>query len=185
MTLYQLYGRFCQSGGHCESVNYQDTDYSNLEKLRDSAFRSYAGWIVDVYPTITEIIEPAPTPAPELPPETFEVGSPTNPYVFVISSNSSAVIDIIEKAISWVYPKIDDILDKTGYYSIYTGTIRNGNELNIYVYKKGSEPISLTFLLVVGIIALAVAFVVYQLRFSIRAYMDGKVLIEREDTAPP
>lgn len=173
-----LSGRFCQSGGHCESIYYEDTDYGNLQNMMSSAFRGYAGWIVDVYPTITE---KEVVTIPETPPETFEVGSVNNPYVFVISGDATFMQQIKNYGGS-ILSRVEPLLNRLGYSVQYIGWDASGSEYHIGFVKRGTEPISLTLLLLIGIIAVALIFVVYSVRFSIRAFMDGKVLIEREDT---
>lgn len=119
---------------------------------------------------------------PELPPDTFEVGSVNNPYVFVISG-SPAFMEQIKNYGGSILNKVEPLLERLGYYVQFIGWDASGSEFQIAFVKKGTEPISLTLLLLIGIICVTIAFVAWQVRFSIRAFMDGKILIEREDTA--
>ena len=146
MTLYQLYGRFCQSGGHCESVNYQDTDYSNLQKLMDSAFRSYAGWIIDVYPKITEVIA-EPTPAPELPPPS----ELPNIDLKVMRINLDYSI-VSRLPVQSLWEKLEYVLNPFGWYVPLVVT--EGTQLVIYLGERGSLSLAAILVIVVGVLAL-------------------------------
>lgn len=147
MPTYQLTGRFCQSGGHCESVSGTFPDYSSAQNMLDSAFRTYAGWIIDVYPSIAEIPDVVMQPIPETPPPS----ELPNIDLKVLRINLDYAI-LSRLPIQSLWEKLEYVLNPLGWYVPLVVT--EGNQLIIYLGERGSITLGTALVLVIGVLAL-------------------------------
>lgn len=142
---HRLDGKFCQpSGGSCQSIHDEFSDYESAQSMQSSYYRTYYGWVEVERLTISAI-------ATETPIETPPPSELPNIDLKVLRINLDYAI-LSRLPVQSLWEKLEYVLKPLGWYVPLVVT--EGNQLIIYLGETGSLSLAAILVIIIGVLAL-------------------------------